>query len=95
MGIFLISSKFNLIKQNKMNFNDIGIVLYFSNNNSVIENVLIGNRQCFFELDCAGNLFENNSCEDFEEKIPGYNLFFLLIILSLVAIILIKELKKS
>lgn len=80
-----------------MNFNDIGIMLLFdSNNNSVIENTLIGNRQCFSESDnCVGNLFENNSCEDFVREISGYNLFFLLGILSLVAIILIKKLKKS
>ena len=96
-GIYLFFSSYNLIKQNRMNFNDIGIILVSgSNNNSVIENILIGNRQCFSESDnCVGNLFENNSCEDFNEKIPGYNLLFLLGILPLVVTILMKKIKKS
>jgi len=96
-GIFLFFSNFNLIKQNKMDFNDIGMILVFSsNNNSVIENTLIGNRQCFSESDdCGGNLFENNSCVDSNEKIPGYNQLFLLGILPLVVTILMKKIKKS
>jgi len=96
-GIFLFFSNYNLIKQNKMKFNDIGIILLErSNNNSVIENTLIGNRQCFSVCDnCVGNLFENNSCADFDEKIPGYNLFFLLGILLLAVIILMEKIKKS
>ena len=96
-GIYLLLSDFNLIKQNKMNFNDIGISLLFaSNNNSVIENTLVGNGQCFSESkDCSGNVFENNSCEDYIEKIPGYNLLFLLAILSVVAIFMGKKVKKS
>jgi parallel beta-helix repeat protein len=96
-GIHLFFSNFNLMKQNKMNFNDIGITLFlYSNNNSVIENTLIGNGQCFSESDnCVGNLFENNSCEDYNEPIPGYNLLFLLGILPLVATILTKKIKKS
>ena len=97
VGIYLFLSGFNLIKQNKMNFNDIGISLLFeSNNNSVIENKLVGNGQCFSESDdCVGNVFENNSCEDYIEKIPGYNLLFLLAILSVVAIFIGKKVKKS
>ena len=95
-GIHLFFSNFNLIKQNRMNFNDIGIMFFFSNNNSIIENTLIGNRQCFSERDdCVGNLFEKNSCEDYNEKISGYNLLFLLGILPLIVTILMKKKKKS
>ena len=65
----------------------------------------MGNSICISEYkNCQGNKFsDNGSCtygetdgeSDGEQPIPGYNLFFLLGILSVVVIILSKKLKKS
>ncbi|MFX1410513.1 MAG: nitrous oxide reductase family maturation protein NosD [Promethearchaeota archaeon] len=94
-GIFLYYSHNNLISGNSANNNEIGIRLSHGNNNTISGNTLIGNNECIIEEDCQGNVFENNDCEGRDEIIPGYNLFFLLGILSIVTIILNKKFKKS
>ena len=56
----------------------------------------MGNNLCIYEShDCKGNVIENNDCGGGEEIIPGYDPFFLLGILSAVAILLRKKMKKS
>ncbi len=64
-------------------------------NNAITGNSLIGNEKCFNEAFSEGNVFENNVCRDRPSAIPGYNLFFLLSILSIIAIIISKRVKKS
>ena len=63
-------------------------------------NILIGNDECIIEEDCVGNTFsDNGACTygqgDGNGVIPGYNLIFLIGILSVVSIILSKKLKKT
>ena len=68
----------------------------------VSENILQGNDECIVEVNCQGNEFsDNGSCtygegdDEGESTIPGYNLFILIGILSIVAILISKKLKKS
>ncbi|GAI69132.1 unnamed protein product, partial [marine sediment metagenome] len=65
--------------------------------NTISGNTLIGNDICIKEAYCTGNEFsDNGSCiPQSEGLIPGYNLFFILGILSVVAIILSKKMKKT
>ena len=99
-GIYLFHSKFNLIKANTLNSNDIGIYLFghdmitASNNNTVIDNTLIGNRQCFFEGDdCTGNVFKNNYCAE-GPVILGYDLLSFFFVLLLISSIMTKKVQK-
>jgi len=71
--------------------------IYFINciNNTITGNSLIGNEKCFNEVHSEDNVFKNNVCRDRISAIPGYNLFFLLGILSIIAIIIGKRIKKS
>lgn len=99
-GIKLWYSDYNLISGNTANNNiEIGIYLaYYSNYNTISGNDLKGNDKCIEEYNCKGNKFSNNKYCDYGEgdgRIPGYNLFVLLGILSIVAITLSKKLKKS
>ncbi|MFX1575326.1 MAG: NosD domain-containing protein, partial [Promethearchaeota archaeon] len=99
MGIFLDWSNYNTISGNTANYNGDGIFLLESNYNIVSGNTLQGNgRYCIFEENCIGNTFsDNGSCtygQD-SERIPGYNLFILLGIISVVVIIMGEKLKKS
>ena len=91
-GIYLDHSKFNLIKANTINSNDIGIYLFghhmsrASNNNTVIDNILIGNNLCFFESDdCTGNIFKNNYCAEAPLKGTGRIPFELIILISIIS----------
>jgi len=91
-GIYLDYSKFNLIKANTINSNDIGIYLFghhmsrASNNNTVIDNILIGNNLCFFEGDdCTGNIFKNNYCAEAPLKGTGRIPFELIILISIIS----------
>jgi len=91
-GIYLDHSKFNLIKANTINSNDIGIYLFghhmsrASNNNTVIDNILIGNNLCFFEGDdCTGNIFKNNYCAEAPLKGTGRIPFELIILISIIS----------
>ena len=100
-GISLYDSDNNEISGNTANNNTaIGIYLSESDYNIVSGNNLIGNGLCISERNCQGNKFsDNGSCTygegDKEPAIPGYNLFLLLGILSVVSILLSKKLKKS
>ena len=100
-GIYLYSSNNNTISGNTANNNtNFGIFLGESNYNIVSGNTLIGNNECIAEENCQGNEFsDNGSCTygegDKEPTIPGYNLFFLIILLSIVSIIINKKIKKS
>ena len=100
IGIYLSHSKFNLIKANAINSNDIGIYLFghhsssASNNNTIIDNTLIGNRQCFFEGDdCIGNVFIDNYCAE-EPVILGYQLLSFFFVLLLTSSFIIKKVYK-
>ncbi len=92
-GIYL-DGDYNTVSGNTANYNSNGISLYNSDNNDISGNALIGNDKCIVEENCEGNIFENNDCGK-DQPIPGYNLLFLLGILSVVAIIKSKKLKKS
>ena len=80
-------SSINMISGNTANYNDYGISLFMSDYNIVSGNYLIGNNVCINENYCEGNVFINNNCGR-ETVISGYNVFFLLGILSVVAIII-------
>ena len=74
--------------------------LYMNNCNltDISGNTLNGNSNCWFESDCEGNVFENNSCrnrKNIPPVIPGYNILILLGIISVVAILISKKVKKS
>ena len=95
-GIILIWSDFNAISRNTANYNSkSGVYLSSSNYNIVSGNTLIGNSECFSEETSQGNEFSDNSGCISSQGIPGYNLFFLLTILSVLAIIISKKLKKT
>ena len=102
IGIYLSSSDNNVVLGNTINNNtNYGINLERSSFNIITGNTLIGNDVCISEFDCEGNEFsDNGSCMygegDGEENgaIPGYNLFFLLGIISLSSISLKKKMKK-
>ncbi|MFX1476984.1 MAG: NosD domain-containing protein [Promethearchaeota archaeon] len=99
-GIGLYYSNFNVLSGNIINQNDdFGIYLYDSDYNIVSGNVLIGNDKCIAEILCHGNLFSNNGECTYgigkaEPVIPGYNLIFLLGILSITAYLIRKNLMK-
>jgi len=97
-GIYLSESDYNDILGNDITNNtNLGIDLSRSNYNTVSGNNLIGNDRCIREYECEGNVFENNDCDVVEDDkkpaIPGYNLFFLFGILSVVAIIISKKVR--
>jgi parallel beta-helix repeat protein len=97
-GIYLSTSDYNTISGNIANNNSYGVYLYFSDYNTISGNSLIGNDKCIKENNCEGNEFSDNGACTYGQGdgiIPGYNLFFILSILSIVAIILSKRLKKS
>jgi len=97
-GIFLRWSNNNTLSGNTANYNRYGIYLSRSSSNTVSGNNLMGNDECIVEEDCQGNVFrDNGSCSYGEtgQPIPGYNLFFLLGILSVISIIISIKLKKS
>ncbi|MFX0134594.1 MAG: nitrous oxide reductase family maturation protein NosD, partial [Candidatus Hodarchaeota archaeon] len=95
-GIGLGSSNNNTISGNTANNNTYGIYLTSSDYNTISGNTLIGNVKCIREENCQGNEFsDNGSCTygegDGEQPIPGYNLFILFGILSIVAILITKK----
>jgi parallel beta-helix repeat protein len=87
---------------NTINHNNMGIYLSSSNYNIVSGNILKGSNYnnfpdgCIYEINCIGNIFSDNGpCTNGQEDaILGYNLFFLLGILSVVAIILSIKFRK-
>jgi len=98
-GIFLYESNDNIISGNTANDNNwYGISLKYSNNTIISGNTLIGNDECIVEENCQGNRFSDNGDCTYGQgdgKIPGYNLFFLLGIISVVAIIISKKVRKQ
>ena len=97
-GISLSDSDYNdILGNDATNNTSNGIDLSRSNYNTVSGNNLIGNDKCIREYECEGNIFENNDCDVVEDDkkpaIPGYNLFFLFGILSVVAIIISKKIR--
>ena len=95
-GIYLYLSGGNTVSGNTANYNEYGIYLCASDDNTISGNTLIGNNVCIYETyDCDGNIIKNNDCGGGDEKIPGYDPFFLLGILSAVAILMRKRLKES
>jgi len=95
-GIFLEStselfhkSNDNKISENNINANDVGIKLSDSHSNSILNNKLFDNKECILEENCEYNIFENNDCGEGDGLISGYNLFFLLGFLFVVATLLL------
>ena len=87
----------NNISGNTANNNQYGIYLYDSNYNIVSGNTLLGNDECIVEENCQGNKFSDNgdcSYGQVDGIIPGYNIFFLLGILSVVIFLITKKLRK-
>ena len=71
-GIQLHYSDYNyIIGNNASNQLDTGIYLLYSDNNLVSGNNLNFNDRCWREINCDGNFFENNDCED-RSYPPGY-----------------------
>jgi len=101
-GISLKTCSKNIITENTANYNENGFYLEESNYNIISGNTLKGNDQCIVEKDCQGNEFKDNKhCNYGESKgitsgiISGYNLFFLLGILSVAIFTISKKIKKS
>ena len=69
-GIVLVYCDNNDISGNSVNTNFFGIFLYRSHYNTVSGNVLIENSHCIIELECVGNVLENNRCGLGDEKFP-------------------------
>jgi parallel beta-helix repeat protein len=66
-GIYLVgwwewSSGNNRILGNIANYNYIGICLEEANDNIISGNTLIGNVKCFVEVNCQGNVIQDNYC---------------------------------
>ncbi|MFX0041263.1 MAG: NosD domain-containing protein, partial [Candidatus Heimdallarchaeota archaeon] len=61
-GIHLLSSNGNTIILNTANYNKNGTFLDGSNNNKIINNILIENIVCYNETGSVGNIFEGNIC---------------------------------
>ena len=61
-GIVLFHGNYNTISGNTANYNQWGIVLYNTGYNIVSGNNLIGNDECIVEVDCQGNVIQDNDC---------------------------------
>jgi parallel beta-helix repeat protein len=62
-GMCLIDSNYNIISGNTVNHNtECGIVLFYSNYNTISGNNLIGNDECIVEVNCQGNVIQDNDC---------------------------------
>jgi parallel beta-helix repeat protein len=93
-GLWLDNSNNNTITKNEAYSNSIGIKLDWSNYNKVTDNKLIGNEVCFSDADGVGNIFSDNNC-GLNAAIPGYNLFFLLSVISCISLIIFKKIQNS
>jgi parallel beta-helix repeat protein len=103
VGNPVYGSDYTNITGNTANFNEIGILLQSSNNNTILGNSLIGNKICISEDDCLGNEFKNNSCpynkgdEIVPTNVPPFPLGQILVasgILTVLLFIIIKKMKK-
>jgi parallel beta-helix repeat protein len=72
IGIFLYyGCDSNDIKNNTINRNNLGIGLKENNNdNTISDNILIDNGRCIFEIECTGNVIENNTCSEASKELP-------------------------
>ncbi len=61
-GIVLFYSNYNTISGNTANYNRWGIILSDSDYNIVSGNYVIGNDECIVELNCQGNVIQDNDC---------------------------------
>ena len=61
-GIFLYNSNHNTVSGNTATYNQWGIVLYFAGYNSISGNNLKGNNKCIVEVNCRGNIIQDNNC---------------------------------
>jgi len=62
-GILLYISNYNIISGNTANYNkEYGMVLYTSSFNTISGNNLIGNDECIVEINCQGNIIQDNDC---------------------------------
>ncbi|MFX0164777.1 MAG: nitrous oxide reductase family maturation protein NosD [Candidatus Hodarchaeota archaeon] len=96
-GIWIKKSNFNLVSENTVNKNNIGIDLEESNYTHIIENTLLGNSICIDEEDCVGNFFQNNNCDEIQTTaINGYELHFLIgVVVIIFGILIRRQLKFS
>jgi len=88
-GVVIVESDYIIISGNTINNNTKnGIDFFISNFNTISDNILMWNAECFEEDTCTGNIFTNNNCVNRPKQptttdgaaIPGYNLFFLILI---------------
>jgi parallel beta-helix repeat protein len=78
-GICLIDSNYNIISGNTAIYNkECGIVLFHGNYNTISGNFLIGNDECIVEVDCQGNVIQDNDCT----LTPSLNYFPIILIIS-------------
>jgi parallel beta-helix repeat protein len=91
-GLFLKYSNNNSVLVNTAHNNYNGIGLRESNFNTISGNYLSGNTYCIRLIDCEENTITNNACGN---QIPGYNLYFLITIIPIVAILLANRLRRQ
>ena len=99
-GISLIEGNNNNVSGNYANDNGrYGIYMRESNFNNISGNTLLENKEkCIYERDCQVNNYSNNdSCPYGQDDgiIPGYNLYLLLGILSVLAVLISKKINNS
>ncbi len=78
-GIVLFHGNYNTISGNTANYNQWGIVLYNTGYNIVSGNNLIGNDECIVEVDCQGNVIQDNDCT----LTPSLNYFPIILTISI------------
>jgi parallel beta-helix repeat protein len=78
-GIVLFHGNYNTISGNTANYNQWGIILYNTGYNIVSGNNLIGNDECIVEVDCQGNVIQDNDCT----LTPSLNYFPIILTISI------------
>ena len=79
-GIILFESIYNTISRNTANYNQWGIFLYESGYNTISGNTLIGNDECIVEINCQGNVIQDNDCT-LPPITPSLNYFPIILII--------------
>ena len=82
-GIHLLDSNSNTIISNTANSNKNGTFLDNSDNNKVIDNIFVGNDDCYNETGSTGNIFEGNICTSVGGGL-GIDLSTILLIVSII-----------
>ncbi|MFW9972495.1 MAG: nitrous oxide reductase family maturation protein NosD [Candidatus Odinarchaeota archaeon] len=79
----------NTITECTINDNLLGILLSRANGNTIIGNILTGNKDCIEEFQSSYNTIENNDCREHESSngsaVPGYDLAILTILIGVVS----------